>query len=184
MRRKTQLLIREIARLFVDYRIDDWLPLLSELKRGGSTQKDIATAIEEIFASVPATRKSASDAKRPKQGSRRQTRQAIKRVEVSEGNRSVLEPLRDSLIGKEIAPSAPALQDVYVRVGIKGRMPSARGAAIENLIGHLDQLSQEQLAASLDAIRDLRLPKRGSAEEDYKRWFAIITNDGGAPQSK
>lgn len=184
MSRRTQLLIKEIARLFVDYRTRDWDPVLSQLRMGGTSHRDIADAVQDILSIVEAAGKRTPKAKRAKATRKRPQLRPQARAPVSEERLPLLDPLREALLAKAILPTAKSLREAYLRIGIKERMPADRGAAIDGLIYHLDHLPAERFSKTLEAIADSSSVRQANLEEDYKRWFAIITKDASAPADK
>ena len=163
-RDRSDSLVKDLALLFVKYRLRDWLPLLAELRRGQHAA--LADAIETLTRQVPPTRR--KPGKRPArkigQGSRKS----------EPGLSPVLRPLYEALKDRSLLAVASDLRAIYVDLRIKQTLPPRRSAAIQLLIQHLDTLPEGQRRDAIQLILARKPVAPDSFSEDYHRWFELI----------
>ena len=178
MSKKTSLLIRDIARLFVEYRLEDWVSVLGQLRSGNVMQNEIAAAIDILILRAEESRKKVSKNRRSASGKRRSSRAVINLGQnISEERREILEPVRTAMIQKLLLPTMKSMRDIYHRLGIKRNVPANRAVAVDEVIRHLDGLSSSLLASSLEMVTDPDLSGAANLRDDYRRWFEVITKE-------
>ena len=180
--RKTDLLIKDIAALFVKYGASDWRPILEELAEGTEMQVQIAHAIFELCEQTQAAktksrgrvgsvkRKKATSARRPTSAS--SSSEAPVQLSFSLGRSSALEALAKLLNDRLILPSAADLRQMYLLVGGKQLLPKTRAAAVVALLAALDQAPEQTYRDALESMK--ATDSRTSNQEDYARWFNLI----------
>lgn len=176
MSKKTTLLIREIARLFVEYKLDDWTIILDHLKSGGIMQHEIATAIESLIFEATVSKKKAG---RKSSVLQRRSASKIRKLEheVSPERLDVLGPVKLAMTKKQMLPTMRNVREVYHQLGIKAAVPADRSRAIEDIIKHLDAVPEDRFEEALAIVTAPGLSSGANLGDDYRRWFEVITKE-------
>lgn len=179
MVRKTEALVRDLAKLFVRYDLADWKPILDELGPGGRAQSRIAAAIEGLSLIAEGGREKVPSRSNPKR-----KRVAVDRsllVKATPERRGALEDLAEGLLARKVLPRAPDVRAAYIAGGGKGPLPKDRPAAVGALLALLIEMSDGRFSEALEAIwRSSHLPET-NLKHDYARWFSIIYRATGDP---
>lgn len=175
---KTEALVRDLAALFVKYRLSDWAPVLNEIeRRGGST--GLAEAIRRHAQDAkPATaRKPTAKPKTVKRETPKLKAAAQLELEprFTGPNASTVEQLRQALVSKTSLPSLPDLKAVHAALGIKSAGSSRRETLIAILTEHLDGLNDTGFEKALRAVASIEERRAPEGIADYDRWFQLIT---------
>lgn len=174
MSKKTSLLVRDIARLFVKYRIEEWSPILEQLRVGSVIQKEISEAVELLVLET----KKAKVVRKPRPKRKAVPKKALSEPYVfSPKRKHALEPLRSALLQKTLLPTVENMREAYRRLGLKARTPSDRAAAVEGLLQFLDSLPESRWRESVALMNEPGLSLQADPKEDYRRWFDVITRD-------
>lgn len=178
MSKKTSQLIREVARLFAIYKLEDWSPVLSQLKIGSPVHREIAEVAEEIIASTAAKKVKIRGRKsKPIASSKAKEAKQEAPLFISAERSSLLTPLRDALLSRKILRNAASLREASDRIGLKRNLPAGREAAVELMIRYLDEVPVEQLPEKLKYLNSFAMPAKADLSSDYQRWFNVITRD-------
>ncbi|KQW81999.1 hypothetical protein ASC65_12035 [Brevundimonas sp. Root1279] len=174
-------MVRDIAALFLKYNLQDWAAVIGEIERGN--RHALAGAIRDLSqtaAAELATGRAAVKAKaRAKAKGRSKT--TVKPVApthvadpIGEARAAVLEPIRTALHERAIFPTTHDLKALYIAVGIKTPYPKRRDDAVDDVIHHLDRMSQDRYEQALQVLasRDNEGWKRTS--DEYAQWYKII----------
>ncbi|UZK66285.1 hypothetical protein [Sphingomonas sp. M1-B02] len=186
MSHKTEALIREVAALFVKYRMTDWQPLIAELEtRGGSPA--LANAIRLLAEKTPSPAPARGRAKAKSTAAKLSSKARAKKAAISKPAELELEPrfggphadtigeLRDALIAKRSFPAMSNLKAAGTALGLKGTGTSRRDVLVTMLTEHLDKLDEEAFERALRTLaREEQRSQTGSAPA-YDRWFDLIT---------
>lgn len=170
MVKKTDALVRDLAKLFTRYSLADWQPIIEGLRSSAATQEQIAAAIETLASSA----KSSVSTKSLRQAPRKLALDPHFLDHLPLQRRGALEDLGAALLTKRVLPRAPDLRATYVMVGGKGSLPKERERAIATLITLLAEVTEPRFSDALQLIwRESQLPETG-LKHDYARWFNII----------
>jgi hypothetical protein len=183
---KTEALIRDVAALFVKYRIADWQPLIAELEmRGGSPA--LANAIRLLAEKTPSPAPVRGRPKAKSTATKSSSKASATKAVVSKPAELELEPrfsgphadtideLRDALIAKRSFPAMSNLKAASTALGLKGTGTSRRDVLVTMLTEHLDKLDEEAFERALRTLaREEERSQTGSVPT-YDRWFDLIT---------
>ncbi|WP_242121933.1 hypothetical protein [Sphingomonas lacusdianchii] len=174
MTTKSEALIRDLAALFVKYRLSDWKPLLAELEqRGGSAALAKAISQHAARASTPAKRVK-TKAVPPRSA-------AAKPVELDLEPRftgphaATIDELRDAMVSKRSFPLMPDLKAAITALGIKGPLNGRRDVLVMTLTEHLDRLEPAAFEAALRNLARQEERSQPDTVPAYDRWFDLIT---------
>lgn len=174
---KTEALIRDLASLFVKYRLSDWAPVLDELERRGGSA-GISEAIQRHADEAKPVAPARLRAKKKPAVKRRVAQPKVDQLELQPRfkgpNAETVEKLRDALISKRVLPSLPNLKAVQAVLGIKVTGSNRREALIAILTQYLDGLGGPAFQKALQAIARYEERNAPGAEADYDRWFQLI----------
>jgi hypothetical protein len=161
-RTKSDALIRDIAHLFVKYKLRDWEPILCLLRDGGAAQTQIASTIDTLLKSARPSR-SRQSSKTPGAGLR-----------FSDARASILETLLRALRDRALLVQARDLREAYLQSGGKSALPKDRMAAVKVLLRHLDRLPNDAFADALEKIQARGSVSDANLADEYARWFNLI----------
>jgi hypothetical protein len=172
---KTEALIRDVAALFVKYRLSDWTPLLDELERRGGSAA-LAAAIRRHAGSA----QPAAPAKRGAKGGaakRRATRPKAPQLQPRfvGPHAETVDRLREALVAKRSLPSVSSLRSVNAALGIKAAGSNRREVLIAILTDHLNKLDADAFEKALRTLAREEERDRPETVADYDRWFHLIT---------
>ena len=160
-------LVRDLAKLFVKYNLQDWRVILDALSHGGPELGLLRENIEALAKSgkVRARRRASP-----------RTNAALKALEGEDPQRhKILTAIYEKLKSKEILSTMPEIREYCSKVGIKDKISGGREAAIKLIIIHLS-------LAELDKIEDIfsyqAKPDRDLLDE-YRNWFDMIYSKKG-----
>lgn len=165
--------MKELAALFVKYSLADWAPLTDQLSAAG--RNDLADAVRELASTPRAPARKAKPKTRG--GTQSKPASTLKpsptSIALSESRARYLEPLHRALRTREAAPSAAAIRELYLSIGIKQPYPKRREDVADAIVQELDRLTDAQFFKSLKRIAndDALSAKSG---DDYRRWFNLI----------
>lgn len=171
----TSRLIKDLASLFVKYKLSDWEPLLRELRGGSAVHDELARAIEKTLATASSSPKPRAKAK--------ESLKRSSRYQVSSTRSRILGPLQEGLQSRRVLPSINALREAARQVGAKPSDTTKRNELISELIMHLDQVPNERLWSLMQVITKFKPSSRENLEEDYFRWCSVILGRGKATSS-
>ena len=187
-RDRSDLLVRDIAQLFVKYPAAEWRLLVEQLNRGGEAQARIAAAIQTLVveagqAKANRPRRSAKRSIVKRSASRAATgklaRGSVESMSTYSAERSeMLTALEHLLIERGALRTASDLREIFLKTGGKGDLPKSRTRAILALMRHLDSVTPAAFNQAIDAIRE-----EGSGESSgdaYARWFNLIRPTGAS----
>ncbi len=178
MSNKTESLIRDLATLFVKYRMVDWKPVISELEeRGGSPAlaEAIRRQVERAYSTTAAKKKAKSKA-----GPKRVVVVTPPELELeprfSGPNALTIDELRDAMISKRSFPAMSDLKAANTALGIKGPSTSRRDVLVTTLTEYLDGLEPEAFEKALRILAREEERNQSGTIPAYDRWFDLITS--------
>lgn len=167
-RPKTNQLVREIAVLFTKYGLNDWIPIISELRLGSPIQNSIAEAIEELAVKSPKpTSRNRKPAKR-KPITKKQTKFSL-------AHEAILESLQEALVGRRMLTTASSIKEAFYNLGIKTPTSNNRLESISILLIYLDSLTGERFESAVKEVYKISSAKGTKLGSEYERWFDVIT---------
>ncbi len=172
---KTDALVRDIAKLIVNYSPTVWRPVLDDLARAGGAYRDVATHLDQLLVKVAdaaprprAVRKTAAKVPTARKANAGPAQMSL---EYSPGRQRTLLSLAAALTERRLLPTAGDIRQVYLESGGKGDLPKTRKSAIQHLLRHLDGIPEESFESIHAAVQ-----QHGSQDMigDYQRWFQLI----------
>ena len=166
MTSRTPALIKDLAQLFVKYRLADWAPVIEELERGG--RSSVARAVEHIVvlaqAKTPRRRTSPARKKRTSAPS------AV--PELRSDRAAVLTRINDELTARSLLPAIGELRSAILALGLKRQTAATRPEAIRAIVEHLNSVEDARFEAALATL--VRKANENQQGDEYRRWFTII----------
>jgi hypothetical protein len=157
-------LARDLAKLFVKYDFDAWLPIISALTAGEEQRTAIVSAIQQLTAQRPASR--ASPTKRDDR-----LGQLIAAVEQTHPNKAeVLKQLRGHIRNRSTKAFIVNAGMFLSKVGAKTAIAKKADDAILSVFKALSELSEEQLLQAVTAL----VKSQRDLKTEYGKWFDII----------
>lgn len=159
---KQHELVRDLAKLFVKYDMNDWRVVIDILRKGGPEYETLIRAIEELSTKRGAARKAAQ---RPR------TDRLLEELAESNPRRAeLLKGLMEKLESKALAPRLADLRELCLGLGIKETLPKRREDAIAFVLKQFAEMPDDALYRALEQIpaRDRDL------QDEYNRWFRMI----------
>lgn len=182
MSSKTEALVRDLASLFVKYRLSDWAPILDELEhRGGSDKlvdgirRHAEDARSATAAPSGATRKLVGKTGRSGAAKPKMAPQLELGPRFTGPHAVTVEQLCQALVSKRSLSTLRSLKAVYATLGVKSVGGSRREALIANLTKHLDQLDSVSFEKALRNVAREEERNAPGSVADYDRWFQLIT---------
>lgn len=159
---KSQALIRDIARLFIKYKLSDWRIVIDALRDGGSEYDAIADAIANL------TVKPRAYSKRKNRPGAAQFFNELKKTDAQKAE--MLIGLYERFNNKTLAPQLADLREFCIDLGVKESTPKRREDLVLFVLRHLETLSDDALRSSLEMI-----PVRDrNYQDEYNKWFQMI----------
>lgn len=178
MTAKSDALLRDLAALFVKYRLGDWAPLLGTLSDPQSAER-LAESIRQAAAVADETRATSQLAKRKSRGGKRVTSREKNEPPAprfSGPHADAIDRLRVELVERKLLANMVGLRNYWVALGIKADVPKRREAAIAALTEHLDGLDAPAFETALSRlVREQQCESPGD-QLHFQRWFDLITN--------
>jgi hypothetical protein len=165
---KTDALVKDLAALFIKYRLSDWQPIVDMLRSGSAQSHELANEVRRLCET--AARSHAPKSARRKGAS---AREADFLSHVAPERRLILGELKGALTTKQLLPRAGDLRAIYLGAGGKMVLPPRREAAIRVFVAHISQLPDGKFTSVLNEIAGVR-PPSASHLDDYSRWFDMI----------
>ena len=159
-----EALIRDIARLFLKYGLEEWKAVILLLQRGGPDHALIAKAIVDLQAKVTQRPTRAKPTRSDKRAA----------FELPPDRAEVLGELAQAMEKRELLPSAASFREIFVRAGGKGILPKKRDAAIRMLVEHLAALPNDAYSLAMREIAVSKGVSGGDMRREYSRWFSLI----------
>jgi len=163
-----QALVRDLARLFVKYDLEDWQFVLNALRQGGPDLEMMQKAVDDLT----------TRGKRPKAAGARQdgVKEVLAEVEKQDAEKAaILKELHELVRKKEVAPRLADIRDFCVTAGIKANPPKRRDEAVVFLIRELALVEDKPTLKEL--LRKLPVKDR-NLNDEYRGWFRMIYPDG------
>jgi len=184
LKSKEKTLIRDLARLFTNYSVRDWEPIVRLLKAGESKINEITTAIEQSEKPKARTRKKHFEKKRlvahrrssAKTDQRvvkpKETKQAPKAQAKDKNRKSSRAAKRKRAIIMDLEASPTnELRNLYATAtGTKPTLPS-RDAIVHQLSDYLLEIPRASRSALLRSLRGIN----EDPTENYRRWTRLIS---------
>lgn len=165
---KTAALVRDLARLFVKYDLNDWRPIIDALRGATAEYQPLATAITEFCAQPRPARRTQSKANAKK---RSDADDLLAELKQSDPRRAeVLKSLYNRLALKQIAPTVAELEELCTQIGIPDRLPRRREDVVVAVLRYLASLSDDVFLSTLAQIPE----KYRNLQDEYRRWFHIM----------
>ena len=162
-----QALIRDLARLFVKYDLEDWQFILNTLREGGPELALLQDAVEDLVAR--------GSRPRPFKDSHESVRAVFSDLEKKDAEKAdILKQLYDLMKKKDTAPRLADIRNFCVAAGIKASPPKRRDDAIVFLIKELARVEDKAFLAHL--LRQLPVRDR-DLHDEYRGWFRMIYPD-------
>lgn len=156
-----QGLVRDIAKLFLKYQLEDWEFLADLLRRGGPDYADIASALVEIKQRTPGAR--------PKRG----TATLRFDADVDSNRAELLRKIYKDLSPASAGPKQSDIHDLYIRAGGKKKQIHGREAALQMFLMQISKLPDDMFKSALQSLSE----KRRNLRDEYNKWFSIIYDD-------
>lgn len=178
-RNRSDALIRDVAKLLVDYPARDWRPVLDELLSGGQIQQRLADAVEALIVHAEDTRAKAKAKAKPKAARLPATRHAKPRpapentppVRIPRDRLDTLSQFTKAFDARQVLTTRAAIADVFLAIGGKSEAPKTRKEAGLQILVTLAEAPEPVYQSVLETIA-----KQASSSEadDYRLWFDII----------
>ena len=184
MKSKERTLIRDLARLFTNYSVRDWRPIVRLFKAGESKIYEIAAAIEQSERpkkrvrkgdlgkkqSITRRRKLARTSKRV--AKHKTTKQGYKPQAKDKRRKSSIANKRKRVLVSDLEASPTnELRNLYATAtGTKSALPS-REAIIRQLSDYLLEIPRADRSALLRSLRGIN----EDPTENYRRWTRLIS---------
>jgi len=169
---KNEALVRDVARLFLKYDLEDWRSFLGMLRESGPDYDLICGAIEEIAS------------KRGKQSRevKTKTSSAANRLpkDIDDTRALLLSKVQNEISSKSDQWSLGELRNVYLRSGGKDPLPAKKRDAIRAFILRLARLPNDVFSKSVQGILD----RNTNLQEEYSKWFQMIYGPAGNADSR
>ena len=184
MKSKEKTLIRDLARLFTNYSVRDWKPIVRLLKAGESKIDEITTAIEQSEKLTAGTKKRSSEKTRsvarkhnsskPGKGiTKHKTAKQARRAQAKDKPRksSTAAKRKRALITDLEASPTNELRNLYaMATGAKSALPS-RDVIVRQLSDYLLEIPRADRLALLRSLREIK----EDPTENYRRWTRLIS---------
>lgn len=181
-RNRSDALIRDVAKLLVDYPARDWRPVLDELLSGGQVQQRLADAVEALVVHAEDTRAKAKAKAKPKTSrlpvKPRAAPENIQPIKIPKDRLDTLSQFTKAFDARQLLTTRAAIADVFLAIGGKSEIPKTRKEAGLRILVALAEAPEPVYQAVLATIA-----KQASSSEadDYRLWFDIIRPSASGP---
>ncbi|TAJ72115.1 MAG: hypothetical protein EPO51_08325 [Phenylobacterium sp.] len=165
--------MKDLAALFVRYRVEDWGPLIQELEtRRGS--RELADAIRSLAIVAEESRPARAPSKRAPKKAKPKMASSTTDPKFTADRAPILASLLEALRTKQALPKSNDLKAAYSAAGLKLPMPARRDDAVVAIVRQLNDMAPARFEDALRAIGDIKAALPGDSPDDYGRWIDII----------